>query len=271
MKVMLARTFKERLVEFPCYMEPKLDGFRVLVSVTPKQVKFFSRNGNEFTSLVKYGEAFIKLANQVAGAYPVESEKIWFDAEVVTKDFETTASQVRRAEPLTVPAVFHLFDVQLPEPYEARHSLLRSCILKAKSRCLSLVSHVKVSSMVQLREVYATWVAAGLEGAIVKRCGHLYEGKRSASWLKMKGEETYTCIVTGLIEGTGKHARKLGAFEATYKGAGVRVGTGLSDKLREEVWKSPKQYIGARIEVKCQGLTPAGSLRHPRLIAVRVD
>lgn len=271
MKVMLAHTFKEKLVEFPCYMEPKLDGFRVLVCVTPKKAKFYSRNGNEFSSLVNYESAFIKLANEVAYVYGAVDKKMWFDAEVVTEDFATTSSEVRKHAPLTVPATFHIFDIQISEEYEVRHDVLSRSVARAKLKCLRLVPHTQVLSIDKLYEVYHKWSALGLEGAIVKKCGHLYEGRRSKSWLKMKGEETYTCVVTGFLEGTGKHAGRLGAFQADYKGTDVRVGTGLSDELRKDVWESPGRYLGARIEVKCQSVTAAGSLRHPRFIAVRVD
>lgn len=282
MKVMLAHSFKDALVEFPCYMEPKLNGFRVLIKTTAPRagfvdssVAFYSRNGNEFTSLVNYRKTFAELVDRMRLRYGTPLPKtLWLDAEAVSGDFEQTSSEIRRKAPVTSPVEFHVFDVQIDEPYEVRSALVRSSVRDTRAKCLKMVPSVYVASMESLQAQYGKWVEKGLEGAMVKQCFHKYTDGRSRAWLKMKGRETLTCIVTGILPGTGKHAGRAGAFEAVLargKSVEVRVGTGLSDALRKDAWENPGKYIGARIEVECQEKTKAGSLRHPRLVAVRVD
>jgi ATP-dependent DNA ligase len=98
-------------------------------------------------------------------------------------------------------------------------------------------------------------VSQGYEGLVLR------QGDR---WLKVKPKETYDVLVTGIVEGTGKYAGKLGAL-ITDMG---KVGTGFTDKDREDLFTLP---INTIIEVECMELTPKGKFRHPRFIRVRYD
>lgn len=101
-------------------------------------------------------------------------------------------------------------------------------------------------------------ISEGYEGLVL----HSHNG-----WdpLKVKPKASYDVLVTGMIEGEGKHKGRLGAF-MTPMG---KVGTGFTDQERQYFWNS-KDPIGT-IEVECMGLTPAGKFRHPRFIRVRFD
>jgi hypothetical protein len=95
-----------------------------------------------------------------------------------------------------------------------------------------------------------------------------YEGlvlRTDKYWYKVKEQENFDTIVTGIIEGKGKYVGRLGAF-VTAQG---NVGTGLTDKQREEFFTPDS--IGKTIEVETMGLTPKGKFRHPRFIRERFD
>ena len=77
--------------------------------------------------------------------------------------------------------------------------------------------------------------------------------------------------IKGMIEGTGRHQGKLGSFVIDYKGKEVRVGSGLNDETREQLWKEPEIHIGRIIEVRYQEETPDGSLRFPTFVCFRND
>lgn len=108
-----------------------------------------------------------------------------------------------------------------------------------------------------------------------------YEGlvlRQGETWLKVKPEETVDVLITGAIEGIGKHSGRLGAL-LTAKG---KVGTGFSDKEREDLWARhtdfrlpggllPEPVIGCTIEVSCMQFTPDGMFRHPRFVRMRPD
>lgn len=110
----------------------------------------------------------------------------------------------------------------------------------------------------------ATFIREELHKAV--RCGH--EGlilRNGDTWLKVKPEETYDVVVLDSVEGTGRNKGRLGAL-ITSKG---KVGTGFTDKEREEFWSNPLN--GETVEVSCMHLTDDGKFRHPRFIRVRYD
>jgi ATP-dependent DNA ligase len=99
-----------------------------------------------------------------------------------------------------------------------------------------------------------------------------YEGlvlRQRDRWIKVKPEETHDIIITGFVEGTGKHLGRLG-YVTTPKGA---VGTGFTDTEREFLWAEAQaeRLIGQTIEVSCLQCTPGGQFRHPYFIRMRPD
>lgn len=107
-----------------------------------------------------------------------------------------------------------------------------------------------------------------------------YEGlvlRQGDKWIKVKPEETHDVLVTGAVEGKGKHAGRLGCL-VTAKG---EVGTGFTDKERDDIWrkhmaeldecKEDLSLMGATIEVSCMHFTPDGKFRHPRFVRMRPD
>jgi ATP-dependent DNA ligase len=93
---------------------------------------------------------------------------------------------------------------------------------------------------------------------------HGYEGlvlRQGDCWIKVKPEETHDVLITGFVEGRGKHLGRLG-YVTTAKGA---VGTGFTDTEREFLWAEAQAgtLIGQVIEVSCVELTADAKFRHP--------
>ena len=104
--------------------------------------------------------------------------------------------------------------------------------------------------------IYKQVKALGFEGLVLKQ-----KNVR----LKVKPEETYDEIITGLYPGKNSNKGLLGGFY-TNKG---KVGTGLTKKQREEF--NTEKMIGETIEVQCMELTKNGKFRHPKFIRHRWD
>ena len=118
----------------------------------------------------------------------------------------------------------------------------------------------------------------GYEGLMIKPVDGLYECKRSHSWLKVKPFIEVTLEVIGTQEGTGKNKDMLGALivEGTDDGKffHLNVGSGLTDKDREEFWKVKKDLIGQLVEIRADAVTKSQdgdyfSLRFPRFKTFR--
>ena len=77
--------------------------------------------------------------------------------------------------------------------------------------------------------------ASGLEGIVAKRLDSPYEeGRRSASWLKIKNRRRQDLVIGGWLDGEGKRAGLAGALLVGYWEDGQlvyagRVGTGFTD------------------------------------------
>ncbi len=93
--------------------------------------------------------------------------------------------------------------------------------------------------------------------------------------MKSKLLEDTDVHITDIFPGLGKYqGRGAGGFAyATQPGGPTvgRVGTGLSDEMRERMYASPQDFIGRVARVKSQPAFPSGALRAPALIALHED
>ena len=85
--------------------------------------------------------------------------------------------------------------------------------------------------------------------------------------IKSKLMDDYDVHVSGVFPGEGKYKdQAAGGFEySTEPGGPVagRVGTGLSDELRQQLWADPDSFIGRVAKVQAQEQFPSGALRAP--------
>lgn len=280
---MLAHKFEaKRIKSWPVITEPKIDGVRCLIMARPVagvgwDIGFFSRTGKEFTA---FDHMRAPLGELMARA-GIDAPMV-FDCEIDSGTFNDTVSQARRKDVEALDAVARCFDIisandwegGSPTPeYGIRRAMLEHIIGKDEPHnpMFQVLPQWLCHSEDEVMQHNARIQAAGGEGVIVKPVDHLYERKRSYSWLKVKGFETHDLIVTDVFEGQGKYEGQLGGLIVDFNGVDVRVGGGISDEERKLIWASPGDYIGRMIEVGAHEQTPDGSLRHPRLIKWRWD
>jgi len=274
--VALAQKFEHKRMSQWVYVEPKLDGIRCLAVVDGDDVKLFTRAGKLITN---FDDTVGKeLARLPSGAY---------DGEIMSNDFTDLMRQVYRKENKDVSDVyFAIFDYLTPEEWrekgttnslKTRKTLLKSFIDSAhKSENLKYLKQVRYEPYLdpteaQLKSEHDRWVARGYEGIMIKDTDACYSFGRDWSVMKYKAFFDADVKVIGLQEGTGKHQGKLGSFLVDYKGVEVRVGSGLNDELREQIWSDQNNVIGRTIEVRYQEETPDGSLRFPTFVCFRND
>jgi hypothetical protein len=92
---------------------------------------------------------------------------------------------------------------------------------------------------------------------------------KSQKPIKVKDEITIDVRVTGVLEGTGKYKRNLGALITNYG----NIGTGFSDAMRNELWQMYLQgsLIGDIVEASFMEWTKDNKMRHPRFKRTRFD
>ena len=271
-EVSLAQKFEEkRIADKPyVFVEPKLDGIRCFAVVENSNVLLFARSGKLITNFDDtIGQELSLLGD---GCY---------DGELMGEDFVSLMRQAYRKENVdTDDTYLALFDYlplsewksgETSTSCEDRYLHLRNVTGDLGKYVRTVERHKVDAEYEPIKELHDKFVALGFEGAMVKDPTAAYKFGRGYEVMKMKDFHDVDLIIEGLDEGTGKHAGRLGAVVVSYKGTEVKVGSGFSDEVREQVWNDPAGFIGRMIEVRYQEVTPDGSLRFPTFVCFRND
>lgn len=257
---MLARPYDDNAPKsFAC--EPKIDGVRVIVTVShdAKNVFLKTRNGKPLKSLEHLSGWFIKTCQQ----HGIHT----FDCEAVAgSNFFDGVGRIRSSKPALDAA---LWLIDLPDhsgSYLDRREAMSRLAFSQSVRCVPSYQGMTPG------EAFVRFTSEGFEGAMIKCTSSPYrKGIRSNDWLKVKDVDLADCRIISVHEGEGRFAGTLGHVVVSHNGKSVRVGGGFTDQQRKAIWKCPSDFIGSFVEVTFQQLTPDGSMRHPRVYAIRGD
>lgn len=272
-EIALAQKFElSRLSKASVGVEPKLDGIRCFTIVEGNSAIMLARSGKPITN---FNDTILKEVIKMGdGCY---------DGELMGEDFISLMRQAYRKEDANVSGTYlALFDFLPIEEWNSKNSKT-SCskryeMLTEKlssdivdSSLVRIVPRVSVRSYEQIKEEHDKYVSQGFEGAMIKSLNAPYKFGRGFEVMKLKAFHDADLVITGLLEGTGKHEGKLGSFQVIHEGVEVQVGSGLTDDLREAIWADKEKYLGRTIEVRYQEVTPDGSLRFPTFVCFRND
>ena len=231
----------------------KLDGYRCIIHVNHGEVEAYSSSMKPQTGVLPELEEI---------NWP-EGEWI-FDAEVMAEDEEyvTTKERMQRKPPrddvdaldvLPHTMNFWVFDCIVADgkdlsrrPFEVRMDYVFEH-LPADPLVVPVHAFEDVSQARKQAQEH------GYEGLILKKKdGEVEFGQRSSAWIKDKiTEETVDLRVADFEVGSGKNAGKLGALKLeTEDGEPMgNVGTGFTDRQREEIWENQSQWKGRVVEI----------------------
>jgi len=253
-------------------VEPKLDGIRCFTVVQNGSAVMLARSGkpiNNFNDTIL--PELIKMGD---GCY---------DGELMGKDFISLMRQAYRKEDTdTSDTYLALFDFLPLNEWLSKNAKMtcgnRFKELAERINCLNTDSVVRLvdrkiisTDYNEIKKTHDIFTAAGFEGAMIKFIDSAYKFGRGFEVMKLKVFHDVDLVISGLLEGTGKHEGKLGSFQVVHNGVEVQVGSGLTDDLREEIWLNKSSFLGRTIEVRYQEETPDGSLRFPTFVCFRND
>lgn len=276
------------------YASRKLDGVRTLCFCSEEGVRFYSREGNEFTTLQKVRKALEQCPH--FNGYVLDGEMCIVD-ENGNEDFKAIVGAIKRKEQQVENPKFIIFDMVSIEEFESQKSAVdlsfRLDTLKefhkfsVLDHCSNLEDFVsvldfqKVQNRGHVVELLASADANGWEGMMFRKdC--LYEGKRTNNLLKGKkfhdAEYKVLDITTGLFRiantqtGGEEEFETLTAVVIEHKGNRVQVGSGFSVAQRKEFFEDPSKIIGKVITVQyfeeSEDKDGKPSLRFPTLKAI---
>lgn len=181
---MLALTVDEVAVDYGSgvYIQPKLDGHKVLSTYSDGRIILYSRKG--------------KLVNlpHVREALAYAKEKGVWNGEVLDGEIylhgmslQTISSLVKKLQPGTYDLVYHIYDVVMDKPYEDRLEFISLLINVMNAKSVTLTETTRVTSESDAIELHHKYVRDGYEGSMVRHTQRGYEGgKRSQTLLKRK-------------------------------------------------------------------------------------
>jgi len=121
-----------------------------------------------------------------------------------------------------------------------------------------------------LRSLNMRAVADGYEGAMVRLAASPLELKRTKKLLKIKSFKDAEARVASTVEGTGKHAGRLGTLVCvTPTGVQFEIGSGFDDKTRDGLWAERKALPGREAKYKFFEVSKDGVPRFPIFLGWR--
>lgn len=233
------------------WMSEKLDGVRAWWNGE----KFLSRLGNEFHA----PDWFKALLPKV-----VLDGELW----VGRKQFQKTISTVRKLIPTDSEwqdITYVLYDAPTHGgAFEERIKYLEGLFPVFRSEGgegvgqVCVLEQTQVQSLEHMKTVLASVEALGGEGLVIRQAGSAYESDRSWTCQKVKTFFDDEAEVIGYTDGRGKHKGRIGALVVKWKDKEFEIGTGLTDKDREN-----PPAIGAIVTFRYTALSEDKGLPKP--------
>ncbi|NRR29643.1 DNA ligase D [Oxalobacteraceae bacterium] len=275
--------------------EIKFDGYRMLARIDGKDIKLFTRNGNDWTG---------KLAPLQAELARLKLPPGWYDGEIVVNDDKGRPDfgllQQAFDETGSDSIIYYLFDLPFHDgydlrehPLEQRRAQLQTLLDKRSSDSVRF----SVALDAAPDDIVQAACRMGLEGIIGKRRDGAYVSRRSSDWIKLKCGQRQEFVVGGYTDPQGSRNGLGSLLLGTYDDEGKlhyagNVGSGFNaaalDDLVGRLRKlasdaspfAPSREIDKKAhwvkptlvaEVSFGEWTRSGSIRHAVFQGLRAD
>lgn len=234
----------------------KIDGGRIVALKENGVVSFYTRAGQKY-------EGLVDLENELSG---IAEDNFMLDGELTLLDKGNLVSKEQYKETMKISrkdGIKHglkmlVFDWLPISDFKKQYSTIPYCSRRIEAMKLlrnsdgsNRLTYFELLPVLyygndtsKISEILKEQVAAGNEGIMLNVGSAPYRFKRSSDLLKVKLMNDLDLEVIGFEEGTNRHAGRLGALIVNYKGFAVKIGSGFSDELRDEIWQNKNTYLG---------------------------
>lgn len=261
----------DKRLEFPCMMQPKLDGIRCIANVDG----LWTRNGKPIVAVPHIHKALEPL-------FKIDPLLV-FDGELynheLRDDFNTlvsicrkqkpTAEQIKQAEVMQ----YHVYDLVIPTAgYKARNESLHAhlCMLDDFMTIIHYVTtYFGARNHEHAERQHKEYIEEGYEGSMLKADKPYEAGKRSKHMLKWKEWDDDEWEIIRIEEGIGNLSGTAGSVH--YKMSdGREFSSGIEGgrTFNKHLWDNRDKLVGHLGTVKHFKFTPDGIPRFPRTIKV---
>lgn len=276
MKPMLAKQYKQykHLVSWPCAIQPKLDGIRMMFQNGTMQ----SRNARTPEIKTWPSHRLRHLRDSLARCPP----DILLDGELyIHQSSRQTINGIagvnnNEDDERTLKLEYWIFDCvnakDLNAPFTERHGLLS--YLFEPSSFTRIVQTELPMNEAEGDTLYSSFKQRHFEGAIYRQLDESYgfvenctnKENRWTTMLKRKDHLDGEFEIIGVVEGEGKYTGMVGALELQFMDGGIvtfNAGSGLTDDQRERYWTNPP--IGCIVTIRYDILSDQGIPIQPRI------
>lgn len=270
---------KKHGIEYPCFVQPKLDGLRCITYLdADRKIKFQSRTGAEFLGLDHLAKSLTPIFSR--------APQLVFDGELYTDQmpFEELAGLIKKKTrsdidgPRVEKIEYHVYDlVEADCPFVERFAKLHrilSTTIPPLTR-VRLVPSITVGTISDFKTRFTEYVEEGYEGIMLRNIqGKYRQGYRSHDLQKYKEffEDEY--VIKGFKEGDGRDKGSIIWTCLCPDGREFSVRPRGTMETRRQLYESarakPDAYIGRHLTVIYQELSEQGVPRFPVGKDVRV-
>lgn len=265
-KPMLATDLsKIKKIEYPVFLQPKLDGVRCLMIVRfnvgiEKPIMFLSRSGKEYTTLDHISK---DIGNYcfTKGEMPIE---FILDGEIYSDEltFQEITQAVKKQQPKSLKLKFRAYDIVNDAPQHARKDMVFDLVKRINSSNIIPVLTITASTKDDVKYHHDKWVQEGYEGAMIRLYNGKYaQGQRSRDLIKVKefdeNEFEFLRFEKGLRD------EDLIAVCKTSTGKEFKAKMTGNKQHKQNLFENESQLVGCPLTVKYFGYTDEGSIRFP--------
>jgi ATP-dependent DNA ligase len=268
---MLAQDYKKQKnkVVYPCYIQPKLDGYRMVYNFNTKQCN--TRTGKEYNIL--YETELYKQLKQLN--YNLDGELYLHDSDLKFEDYGVLKKQttLKTDEKEKLEKVeYHVYDIldtnlNFEKRLELLHKLEKQ-IQENNYYKIKIVKTIECKDETELKELHKQFLENKYEGTMVRNKKGMYKYKyRSYDLLKYKDfDDGEFKIVDYTYERAteGDNENLIVWICETEKGDKFKVQSKGNRQDRKKIYKEADKYIGKMLWVQYFGLTADNIPRFPK-------
>lgn len=262
---MLATNFQtyEHKISYPVYIQPKLDGYRMIFNTTDKTCN--SRQGKSFDA-IKHTQLYKELYD-IIGDIVLDGELYnhggLFENLGILRKKKLDEKDLKIIEKIE----YYVYDYVDPEnPYEERYRFLKHFFFLNDFKHIRLVKTKKVGSKDDVKKNHLEFIAEGYEGSIIRTTDGKYRCKaRSRDLLKFKDfQDAEYEIVNFSTEQDPVSNKNLVVWTCVNEnGDEFSVRPKGTREERHKLFCRGHEFIGQRIQLKFFELTDSGIPRFP--------
>lgn len=264
LRPMLAHRYDKRAhnIKWPAYVQPKLDGIRMIATVRQGSVDYVTRNGKPLTTVPHLTD---ELLQAFAPGTIVDGEL--FNPEMVLQDI---VSGAKRASEKSARLQFWIYDLVDDRQFLHRSATIEEALLPGLFTHLVRVATQRCDQESEMRDLHMAFVRGGYEGTIIRNAAGRYaRGKRSADLQKVKDFHDEEFTIVGGKDGVGKEEGCVTFHCVTADGVEFDVRPRGTEEQRRAWYRDLDQLVGKKLTVRYFNFTPDGKPFHPVGVAIR--